>query len=393
MKTKKLTKLYVLLLLFSLGSTCFCQTQTFYVNHFQIDPNYSSLEDSTIISRNTSFQLDKIYLFLGGTNSSPSSYNSIRSHAANLGFDFIGLSYPNSTATASLSSNTDSQAFDNYRQELCFGTPISNDVAVDTLNSIYTRTVKLLQYLHLTYPTQNWGQYLITQDSIDWSKIIIGGHSQGSGHAAYIAKFLSVDRVLMLAGPNDYSTHFSSAANWLGVPGITPLSKHFAYLSLHDEFGAFAKQFTNLSSLGMLTNDDTTHVDALSPPYGNSRFLYTTQPPGIVLFNHNVPTMFSSINSAVWEYMLTSTILTSLNDYSNHTDISSFPNPTTSFLYLNLAPSQKTKNYVLSDMSGKIILLGKIPASKEHFTIDVSDITNGTYFLTIDNFTSKIIKH
>ena len=84
-------------------------------------------------------------------------------------------------------------AFNKYRQEVCYGTPLSIEVAVDTLNSIYTRTVKLLNYLNITYPTQNWNQYLINPTTLDWSKITVGGHSQGGGHACYFAKFNNVD--------------------------------------------------------------------------------------------------------------------------------------------------------------------------------------------------------
>lgn len=37
---------------------------------FQTDPNYDPTEDSIAVSRNTSFQLNKLFLFIGGTKSS-----------------------------------------------------------------------------------------------------------------------------------------------------------------------------------------------------------------------------------------------------------------------------------------------------------------------------------
>jgi predicted esterase len=65
----------------------------------------------------------------------------------------------------------------------------------------------------LPHPFESWAQYLATPDSIDWSNIIVGGHSQGAGHAAYLAKFNSVNRVLLFSGPNDYSTAFLPMSN------------------------------------------------------------------------------------------------------------------------------------------------------------------------------------
>ena len=94
-------------------------------------------------------------------------------------------------AAASLANDPDPLVFDKYRQEACFGTPVSDDVAIDSLNSIHTRAVNLLLYLDLTYPADNWGQYLATSVTLDWSRIIVGGHSQGSGHACYLAKQLA----------------------------------------------------------------------------------------------------------------------------------------------------------------------------------------------------------
>ena len=40
-----------------------------------------------------------------------------------------------------VAANADSLAFDKYRQVFAFGTPLSDIVSVDTLNSIYTRTL------------------------------------------------------------------------------------------------------------------------------------------------------------------------------------------------------------------------------------------------------------
>jgi len=297
-------------ILFLTKATCFSQINTFYVKPIQTDINYSAFQDSNLVVRNTTTNINKLFLFIGGTGSNTQSYQTISNFTGNLGYDVINLSYPNTVAAASLANISDSLAFNKYRQEVCYGTPLSVDVAVDTLNSIYTRTVKLLNYLNTTYPAQNWSQYLINPTTLDWSKIAVGGHSQGSGHACYFAKFNNLERVLMFSGPNDYSDYFSNSANWLRASGITPMSKHFVYLSLLDEIVPFNKQLTNIEGFGLYPLYDTTYVDISSSPYSTSHCLYTTQAPGLAILYHNSTMKFSSINNSVWTYMLTSNITT-----------------------------------------------------------------------------------
>lgn len=387
------TIFHILFLLALTSGFCFGQVQTYYVKPIQTDLNYAPAEDSSSISINPGFQTNKLFLFFGGTGSSSSAdYNALRLHAANLGFDFINLSYPNNIATASLANDSDSLAFDKYRQEVCFGTPISNDVTVDSLNSIYIRTLKLIQYLDLTYPLQNWGQYLVTPFSLDWSKIIVGGHSQGSGHACYLAKHFSVDRVLMFSGPNDYSDFYSNSANWIRQAGVTQKGRHFSYLSLFDEAVAYSKQYLVIEGLGMFTNDDTTYVDIIASPYSNSHCLYTTQPPGIVLLHHNVPVKLSIINNNIWTYMLTSEISTALKPDFEASDIRIYPNPATNLVFLSANSPQTELKYSIYNLSGQLIQEASVFQQCEQYLMDVSELKTGVYILKVNSMTAKIIK-
>ena len=284
----------------------FSQTLSFYVTPFQTDSSYSTTEDSSLIVRNTVTNNNKLVIFLGGGYSTPGSYWAFCYKAATLSFDAISLCYSNQTGVGFFAEYPDSLIFDKIRQELCFGTPVCDSVSVDTLHSIRVRLIKLIQYLELNFPSLNWGQYLTIDNEPDWSKIILAGHSLGSGNAAYLAKHFNVDRVLMFSGPNDYSTFFNQPAPWLSNPGITDTHKYFSYLSVLDELVPFERQYSSISALGLLTNDDTTFVDYTVPPYSNSHCLYTTQPPGLGILYHNSTTLNSPINQPVWEYMLTS---------------------------------------------------------------------------------------
>lgn len=388
-----LKKLILITLALS-ANFCVAQIQSFYVKPILTDAGYNPTEDSSVISVNLSSPQNKLFLFIGGTGSSSSSdYTALRLHSANLGFHFINLSYPNNVAAASLANSSDSMTFNKYRQEVCFGTPLSVDVTVDSLNSIYTRTLKLIQYLALTYPTQNWAQYLASPSTLNWSKILVGGHSQGSGHACYLAKYFFVERVLMFSGPNDYSDFFSRSANWLRQSGVTLMGRHFAYHSSNDEVVSYSKQFANISGLGMLVGDDTTHVDDLTAPYGNSRCLYTTQPPGIVILNHNVPIKLTTINNGVWTYMLTSTITAGMKNNEMGTSIEFFPNPSMDNVFLLSEATISDLNYSIYDLSGQLIKKDIMIPFNKKYCIDISSLSPGIYFLYWNGQKKKIVKH
>jgi hypothetical protein len=265
--------------------------------------NYGTNEESHYVVRNTKTHLNKLLLFIGGSYSIPKNYNLVCDHGATIGLDVISLSYPNNVATAPLGTSSDSFIFDNYRDELCFGNQVSNEVTVDVLNCISTRATKLIIYLKNTYPDQNWGQYITATNTLQWDKIIVSGHSQGSGHACYLGKKRLVDRVVMFAGPNDYSTYFSAAGNWLTLSGLTPLSKQFSLLHTQDEIVPFSNQVANLKGLGLLTaTENPVLVDNLAAPFGNAHVLSLNIPANSY---HSSPIGGNSKLPNIWTYMFT----------------------------------------------------------------------------------------
>ena len=274
------------------------------VKPIETDNNYLSTEESHYIVRNNTNHLNKLLLFIGGSYSIPKNYNIVCDEAATIGLDVISLSYPNRVATAPLGTSSDPSIFDNYRDELCFGNQVSNVVDINLLNCISTRATKLLIYLKNTYPNQNWGQYLTATNTILWNKVIVSGHSQGSGHACFLGKINLVDRVVMFSGPNDYSTYFNSPANWLTQTGLTPLNKQYSLLHTQDEIVSFNYQVENLRGLGMLTaTQNPTLADNLTSPYSNNHSLSINIP---AISNHNSTIGANSKLPEIWKYMFTS---------------------------------------------------------------------------------------
>ncbi len=284
-------------------TTAIVENISVLIHPSQTDVGYSPSDKSHYVVRNTEIHLNKLLLFIGGSFSTPENYSLICDHGATIGLDVISLSYPNNVPAATLASHSDLLAFDKYRDEICFGNSVSDQVNVDVLNSINMRTIKLLEYLATEYPNQNWDQYLTPSNTLEWSKIIVSGHSQGSGHACYLAKKNSVDKVAMFSGPNDYSTFHSAPANWLIQNGQTPLSRQFALLHTQDQIISFDAQVANLRGLGLLlASESPTLVDDLSPPYSEAQVLSLNI---FALSNHSSTIGSNAILPDIWTYMFT----------------------------------------------------------------------------------------
>jgi hypothetical protein len=279
------------------------QNTSYLITSFQTDNNYAATDESNYVVRNNKKHLNKLLLFMGGSYSAPKEYEVVCNHAATIGLDVISLSYPNSVAAFSLGSIAGQYNFDNFREEICFGTAVSNAVSVDVLNCITTRATSLLLFLKNTYPNENWGQYLTSANTLVWSKIIVAGHSQGAGHACYLGKKKLVDRVVMLSGPNDYSVYYNSPANWLLQNGQTPVTKQYSLLHTQDEIVPYTYQVANLKALGLLNANETPLLaDNLAAPYSNAHSLSINTP---ATSYHSSTVGLHSILPSIWTYLFT----------------------------------------------------------------------------------------
>lgn len=269
----------------------------------ETDVDYLENQNKHYVVQNNKQQLGKLILFIGGSGSDPKNYNLICDFNAKLGFDVISLSYLNSVPASELANSFDNLIFDNYREEICFGTQISQNVNVDSLNSIATRTLKLLTFLSQKYPSQNWNNYLTNTNTINWDKITVAGHSQGAGHACYLAKKNSIERVVMFAGPNDYNTNLKVSANWLSVNGKTSLNNYYALLHEKDEIIKYEYQVSNLRSLGLLIGDDQPYLaDNVINSFGSAHVI-SVKIKG--LSYHNCVVGKNKTLAKIWTYLFT----------------------------------------------------------------------------------------
>lgn len=239
----------------------------------------------------------RLFVFLVGTNAKAESSLAIDSAFADWGYRAISLDYENTVVAASCVHSTDVKCFDDYREAIVTGAPVSAKISVNRADSILNRLQKMLVYLVQHDPDGGWGEFVVDGQP-DWSRIVVGGHSQGSGHAAYVGKMFRVDRVLMFSGPQDFLDGFDEPAPWQGRASATPASRYFAFLNVNDPFNVH-NQIANCAALMGLKKPEPLMVESGKEISGEHQILVndlTQGPHGTTL-----RPQFEN----VWKYMVT----------------------------------------------------------------------------------------
>ena len=213
----------------------------------------------------------RLFVFLVGTGAKAEASLTIDNAFAQMGYHAIGLDYEDNVLAVSCGHSQDRACFDNYREAIVTGAPVSDKVIVDRANSILNRLQKLLLYLVKTDPNGGWDQF-VDGDQPAWGRIVIAGHSQGSGHAAYIGKMFKVDKVLMFSGPQDYLDDLDEPAPWQAKPGATAPSRFFAFLNVNDPFNVH-HQLANCNLLMDLKSPETPVVEPGQAIQGDHQIL------------------------------------------------------------------------------------------------------------------------
>lgn len=308
-------------LLFAFAPSARAQRQSFFVAPHDTDPEITTNLSGHYVSIDRSVpQKNQLFIFFPGTHGIAANYEILNNTVAEMGFHAINLTYPNDTAVNSLCGgmNTDLDCYANVRLEILDGTDRTPLVDVNRANSAENRIIKLLIYLRNQYPNDNWAQFLIDDSTINWSKIIVSGHSQGGGHAGILGRYHSVARVVMFAAM-DYNGPTHSPANWIAHPEMTPnassADRFWGFSHTRDEAVNFTLLTTRIwPAYGMPQFGEVVNVDGVSPPYSNTHSLTSnldTCPSfhgcvavdsGIV-YENGVP-----VYKPVWQYLLSNTV-------------------------------------------------------------------------------------
>ncbi len=231
-------RIFATLLFAALTCTSFCFAQ---IKEYYIDPD-STLTGIKQIHVGHLITLDpasrsqkKLLISIPGTTGASTAMKSLDSVAALEGYHAISIDYPNNRNTATFINSPDRAAFDKFRQELDFGTPVSDSVVVDTLNSIVNRVTRLVLYLARTRPGEGWDAFL-QQGKMNWGLVTLAGHSQGAGHVSYIGHAFKVRKVIMLSGPQDFLGRYDMPAPWLSAPSRSAYNNFYSFLHEDDVY-------------------------------------------------------------------------------------------------------------------------------------------------------------
>ena len=257
----------------------------------------------------------RLFLYLASSRVPPAVSQIFEREAAAVGYRVIALSYPNTPGLASFcpTAPNPNACYDDVRRQIITGSPQTAFVSVNAANSIDNRLKKALEYLDAHYSDEGWSQFIDDEGNIKWKKIAVGGHSQGAGHAAMIAKLRLVDRVVLLSGVTDGVN--STAASW-ATAGETPADRVYALSHLRDaQF--FPYYLANWGSLGLLDFGNPAVPEIGSPPFGGVHTFVTDILPATGNYTAPAPHASTGVDfavrldsegnpllRAVWRYML-----------------------------------------------------------------------------------------
>jgi dienelactone hydrolase len=178
----------------------------------------------------------ELVVMLPGTGGKPAQYSALLRTLSDGGYHVIGLMYDNKpTEDKVCDKSGDLDCHRRFREERFAGDVPDAEVKNTPEEGIEHRLVMMLRYLAKQSPRDGWNQYL-DGDHPAWAKIAIAGHSQGSGHAAYIAKTHEVARAVLFSGPYDGIDLRGTPklSTWLSDPTKTPMDRWYAEYHEHD---------------------------------------------------------------------------------------------------------------------------------------------------------------
>jgi hypothetical protein len=232
----------------------------------------------------------RLLIFLPGTGAVAQNYQLILAQAARAGYHAIGVSYPNDIAVGTFCAAEQPTCYAATRLEILTGQATSSVVNVSRANSIENRIVKLLRFMNTAEPGAGWAQFLSNDSTVNWSSVSIAGHSQGGGHALFIAQRYAVFRASMYASYGDYLPNVTTPAPWVTQSYATPATRIFGFISTADELISPLGALSTWGALGMV--GAAVNVDVTSSPYGAAQRFVTAaipeNPTLVIAANHNV---------------------------------------------------------------------------------------------------------
>lgn len=201
-----------------------------------------------------------VYLHLVGSGGEPAKPTTqafpneeILAQVTSKGVFVLMVAYDNKEPIGSL-CKTDLDCYEPIRRSVLFGDPVPppHDAlkSVAKPNDIVSRARELVSYLKSKSPSGGLPA-AISGGDIEVGKLRVGGHSQGGGHAALLAKTFQVERLCMLSSPLDGKNTLGGAESvpWVAGSWATPAGSRRG--TIHEKDDGFAKAQANLAAMGL----------------------------------------------------------------------------------------------------------------------------------------------
>jgi hypothetical protein len=224
-----------------------------------------------------------LLVFLGGIGDAPGIYGRLlRSAVEDGGYHSLGLDWVSGFETNARGTNIfypcgdDDACFGAAWQQEFDGISRAPKVRIGPTDSVLNRLIKALSYLDRTYPDEGWGTFLASGQPV-WSRIVLAGHSNGAGEAAYIASRIAVARVALFSGPLDSTGQAPNlaAASWMTGTLATPASLWYAFGSEHDASRTLNRTERYLVTWPSLGLGRPLRIDGMVPPFNDAHALTT----------------------------------------------------------------------------------------------------------------------
>jgi len=252
----------------------------------------------------------RLWLFLPGSYGRPQRQTFLLRVIARGGDFAVNLRYPNDWTIGKLANQLgEADAHEKLRLQVLDGRErIASPMAMQAEDAVMPRLHALLRWLVRNREEQAWSFFSGMREP-NWERLAVAGHSQGGGHAAMLARELEVQRVVMLASPQDYHRRTGANANWLGQIGATPADRYYGFV--HAEDPGLDRILQAWRDYGMIRDGGPVNVDKSLPPYEESHGLMTylaapdDRAHGSVAVDRATPLTDQStpIYEPVWHYL------------------------------------------------------------------------------------------
>lgn len=244
-----------------------------------------------------------LLLFLPATGAVPADYTAFLAAASDAGYSVLGLDYFNRGKSLTRTCGPDADCYDKFQRNRFDGGSPSRFSRVAAADSILARLGAALDYLERYDRGGDWGRFR-DGTRIRWSRIVVAGHSQGGGEAAYISHGRRVQGVLMFAAPVE--TFDDVSAGWMNRPGRTPPSRMYGLVGGGDMYADRIEPTWTKLGMGVVDPTGTTPVPIGSRTLVTSLALGTPrQAHGRIVGDRTPRTRDGSPRlEPTWEWML-----------------------------------------------------------------------------------------